>query len=57
MQTNITELETVLNTKGAIEAKHFSELINRYVKSEYHVTPKEIEVIVKLLDYDDSGFL
>ena len=57
MQTNINELKQVLSQRGAIEAVEFSKLINKYVKKDYIVERDEVDIIVKLLDTDNSGFI
>lgn len=57
MQTNMNELQEILNKKGAVSLDEFTNLINSYVTKEYKVTKDEIRVITQLLDVDDSGFL
>ena len=47
----------MLSQRGAIEAVEFSKLINKYVKKDYIVERDEVDIIVKLLDTDNSGFI
>lgn len=56
MWSNMSELESILNERGAMSTKELANLINKHINRGI-VTPEQIDVVVKILDYDDSGFL
>lgn len=54
---NMKQIERILNERGAISTNQLSELINKFTNKKGTITNEQINVVVKMLDHDDSGFL